>query len=94
MTEDVRRRREVSIADYCFMIHAETVLTDSSGYRYLVHTPSSRSVQARGRVVDDPASEVTRRIVSCALVVMLFGTIGAAIWFVCFAPSLAVASAP
>ena len=88
MTEDLRRRRELSISDYCFMIHAESVLTDRRGYSYLVHTPSSRSVRLGG-IVDDSVSDVTRRLVACALALLVAGTFGAAIWFAFFAPGLA-----
>lgn len=94
MTEDLGRRRELSISDYCFMIHAESLLTDRGGYTYLVHTPSSRSVRALGRALDDSVSEATRRIVACALAVLVSGTFGAAIWFAYFAPSLALPPAP
>ena len=94
MTEDVRRRRELSISDYCFMIHAESLLTDHSGYRYLVYTPNSRSVRALGRVRDESVSEVTRCVLACALAVVVCGTFGAAIWFAYFAPILALPAAP
>jgi hypothetical protein len=90
VTEDVRRRRELSISDYGFVVHAESVFIDRGGYRYLVHTPSSRTVQPRTRVADDRASEVTQRVIACALAVFVCGTFLAAIWFAYFAPSLAL----
>ena len=93
MTEDYLRR-EVSIADYDFMVHAESVLIHRSGRRYLIHTPASRTAQRLDRVAYDRPSKPTRCLVACALALLLFGALAAAIWCAFFAPWLSAPPAP
>jgi hypothetical protein len=93
MTEDYLRR-EVSIADYCFMVNAKSVLIHRSGRRYLIHTPASRAARELDRAACDRASECTQHLVASALAVLICAMLAAAIWFTFFAPYLSVSHAP
>ncbi|HEY0395651.1 MAG TPA: hypothetical protein VGD01_14225 [Candidatus Elarobacter sp.] len=96
MTEDyIRRRREVSISDYCFMIDPESVLTDRGGYRYLAYAPGSpasgaaRARRAVEHVIDDSVSDMMRDLIACALAVLFLGMLAGAVWYAYFFPNLA-----
>ncbi len=83
---DLGRPRDVSIGDFQFSQHAESVLVTPSGRAYLVYASIAQRVRLPVGALDEVVPSATRRVAEWAVYTLCGGAAAVALWFAFVAP--------